>query len=166
MGILGTTGNLANVTWALGDLDAAVTSYRELLALMRTSPASTRRLLGFGLMNLAELLLAKNQLDESLANAREGLPMVKADGSAWLFSDYGALRAGMEGKLRKASILAGYADHAHATNGGIRSVVTSRARERLRAELRMNLPAGELDRLLAEGAQMNEEEACRRALEE
>jgi predicted ATPase len=165
MGVMATMGNLANVTWGLGDLDAAAKSLRELVVLLRRSPVSTRRLLGFGLMNLAELLVAKD-VHESLAFAREGLPLIKADGSAWIFSDYGSLRAGAEGRLAKAAFLAGYADSAHAANGGTRSFVTARARQRLRALLRENLPADELERLLAEGAKLSEDEACRRALED
>ena len=158
--------NLANVTWGLGEFDTAEESIRQLVARMRTSPASTRRLLGFGLMNLAELLIEKKNPDASLEFAREGLPLVKADGSAWIFSDYGSLRAGAEGKLVKAALLAGYADFAHAANGGTRSFVTARARLRLQTLLRDNLPADELERFLAEGAKMSEDEACRLALEE
>ncbi|TMG83639.1 MAG: tetratricopeptide repeat protein [Betaproteobacteria bacterium] len=166
LGVLATMVNLANVTWGLGEFDTAEESIRQLVARMRTSPASTRRLLGFGLMNLAELLIEKKNPDASLELAREGLPLVKADGSAWIFSDYGSLRAGAEGKLVKAALLAGYADFAHAANGGTRSFVTARARLRLQTLLRDNLPADELERFLAEGAKMSEDEACRLALEE
>lgn len=166
LGVLSTMGNLANVTWGLGDLDAAAASVRELVALIRASPAGTRRLLGFGLMNLAELLVEKKDPHGSLAFAREGLPLVKADGSAWIFSDYGALRAGSEGKFTKAALLAGYADRAHAANGGTRAFIEARARDRLQALLREKLPAAELDSLFAEGAKLSEDEACRLALEE
>jgi tetratricopeptide (TPR) repeat protein len=166
LGVLATIGNLANVAWGLGELDAAANSLHELLAMLRNSPASTRRVLGFCLMNLAELLTEKRDLTESLVLAREGLPLVKADGSAWIFSDYGALRAGGEGKLAKAALLAGYADLAHAANGGTRSFVTTRTRNRLRTLLREKLPGDELDRLLAEGAKLSEDEACRLALED
>jgi hypothetical protein len=117
-------------------------------------------------MNLAELLVEKQDLDASLAFAREGLPLVKTDGSAWIFSDYGSLRAGGEGKFTKAALLAGYADHAHAANDGTRSFVTARARSRLHALLREKLPADELERLLAAGAKLSEDEACRLALQD
>ena len=166
LGVLATMGNLAIAKWGLGDLDGAADSLRELLALIRGSPASTRRLLGFGLMNLAELLIEKNDLQTSLACAREGLPLVKADGSAWIFSDYGSLRAGREGNLAKAALLAGYADYAHASNSGTRSFVTERARARLRALLGEELTALELESLLAEGAKLSENEACPLALED
>ncbi len=166
LSVLATLGNLANVKWGLGDLEGAAESLRELVALIQSSAAGTRRLLGFALMNLAELLIQIRDLDASLALAREGLPLVKEDGSAWIFSDYGSLRAGGKGTLPKAALLAGYADHAHASNGGTRSFVTARARDALRALLREKLPAEELDRLFAEGAKMSEDEACRLALED
>jgi len=166
LGVLATMANLANAKWGLGDLDAAAESLRELMSIMRSSPASTRRMLGFALMNLAELLVEKKDLDASLAFAREGLPLVKADGSAWIFSDYGALRASSEGNFAKAALLAGYADRAHESNGGTRSFVTARARDRMRGLLSEKLSAAELERLLAEGAQMTEDEACRLALQD
>jgi len=166
LGVLATLGNLAIAKWGLGDLDGAAQSLRELVSLIRISPASTRRLLGFGLMNLAELLVEKKDLDASLAFAREGLPLVKADGSAWIFSDYGALRAGSEGNFAKAALLAGYADYAHVLNGGTRAYVTTRSRNRLRALLAEKLPADQLERLLAEGAKLDEDQACRLALQD
>jgi len=164
LSMLATMGNLTNVKWALGDLDGAADSLRELVALIRSSPASTRRLLGTALMNFAGLLLEKHEPDASLAYAREGLPLVKAEGSAWIYSDYGADRAGSQGKLAKAALLAGYADHAHASNGGTRHAVAARGHARLHALLREKLPQDELERLLAEGAKLSEDEACRLAL--
>jgi hypothetical protein len=145
-------------------LDGAIESTRELVELIRHSPAGTRRLLGYALMNLAGMLTEKNELDASLAAAREGLPLLIADGSAWSFSGYGAVRAGREGKFAKAALLAGYADHAHAANGGKLSAFEAPIYERLRALLRDKLSATELQRLLDEGAKLSEDEACRLAL--
>jgi tetratricopeptide (TPR) repeat protein len=163
--VLATIGNLANVNWALGDLDAAAASLRELQALARSSRVSTRRLLGFALMNLAGVLVEKGAVDEALSLQREGLPLVKESGSAWLFADHVALRAARAGKLQSAGRLAGYADSVHAANGAARQFIEARTRDRLAAVLREKLPADEVDRLLAEGARMSEDEACRLALE-
>src|SRR5690349_7823711 len=49
-GALAIIGNLANVTWALGDLDAALAATREQIVLLRRSEVSTRRLLGYALL--------------------------------------------------------------------------------------------------------------------
>lgn len=162
---LATMGNLANVNWGLGDLDAAEARLRELEALLRGSRFGTRRMLGFALMNLAGVLVESGDLGEALAIAREGLPLVREDGSAWLFGDHLALRTAHAGELATAARLAGYADAAHAANGGARQFIEARARDRLHALLRDNMAEFELRRLLAEGAKMTEAEACRLALE-
>ena len=166
MGLLATTGNLANAKWGAGDLDAATDSMRELVAMIRSSSVGTRRLLGFGLMNLAGLILEKKDIQASIEVAREGLPLVKREGSAWIFSDYGPERAVLEGKYAKAALLMGYADHAHTENGGMRAGIHSRTRQRVLAELRKALPAEEIECLRAEGAKLSEDEAWRLALED
>jgi len=163
--LLATMGNLANVNWALGDLDAAAASLREQEALLRGSRVRTNRLLGFALMNLSGVLTEKGEVDEALMLAREGLPLVRESGSAWLFIDHVALRAARAGKLDSAGRLAGYADAVHAANGAARQFIEARTRDQLHAVLREALPSHELDRLLAEGAKMSEDEACRLALE-
>ena len=85
--VLGAMANIANADWALGDLDAALASFRELTALARASPMSTRRLLGYALTKLGSVLTERGELTEALAVLREGLPLVREDGSAWVFLD-------------------------------------------------------------------------------
>ena len=165
-GALAIIGNLANVIWALGDLDAAETSTREQVALLRNSPVSTRRLLGYALSNLAGVLAERGELDQALVAAREGLPLVKEDGSAWIFTDHVALRAALAGKLANAARLAGYSRYTWSANEATRQPIEARAHDRLCALLRDKLDPGELERLLAEGAKLSEDEACRLALEE
>ena len=165
-GVLALIGNLANVAWALGDLDAAAAATREQVSLLRKSPVSTRRLLGYALTNLAGVLSERGDVREALTAAREGLPLVKEDGSAWIFADHVALRAALAGRLADAARLAGYADSAWRLKKATRQPNEARARERLHAMLREKLDAPELDRLLAEGAELSEDEACRLALED
>jgi tetratricopeptide (TPR) repeat protein len=58
---------LADLTWALGDLDAAVTAFGEVVALMRR-PTITRKIsLGYALVNLAGVLTERGKLDDALA---------------------------------------------------------------------------------------------------
>ena len=165
-GALAIIGNLANIIWALGDLDAAEDSTREQVALLRNSPVSTRRLLGYALSNLAGVLAERGKLDQALVAAREGLPLVKEDGSAWIFADHVALRAALAGKISSAARLAGYSQHTWTANEATRQPIEARAHERLCAILREKLDPGELERLLAEGAKLGEDEACRLALED
>lgn len=161
-----TIGNLADVSWALGDLDVALAGFRETVALMRSTPTTTRSTLGASLTNLAGVLTERGELNEALATAREGLSLLKEGGYAWLFADHAALRAALAGKVVNAARVAGFVDAAHSAKEASRQPNEARARERLQALLRKKLTADELERLLAEGAKMSEDEACRMALEE
>ena len=67
--------------------------------------------------------------------------------------------------MTNAARLAGYADSAHAARQATRQANEARARNRLQLLLREKLSADELERLLADGAKISEEEACRVALE-
>jgi len=163
--VLATLGNLANVTWALGDLDATAATFRQQVALMRNSPVTTHRIRGWTLTSLAGVLAELGQLDEALAAAREGLPLVGEDGTVWIFMDSLALRAGLAGKLSNAARLAGYAEHTFVAKQAARHPIDMRHRKRLDELLREKLAPDELERLLAEGARMTEDEACRLALE-
>jgi hypothetical protein len=80
--------------------------------------------------------------------------------------DHLALRAALAGKHRDAALLAGYTDAAHAARQATRPPNEARARDRLRALLRETFLPEELERALAEGAKMSDDEASRLALED
>jgi len=164
---LATLGNLANVSWALGDLDSAEASLLQQLALVRDSPFRTGRQLGWTLASLAGVLTERGELDDALVAAREGLPLLLEAGSAWQHMDVLALRAALVGRLSDAAHLAGYADSAFADHGAARHPISHRNhRIPVQALLREKLPPEELERLLAEGAKMSEDDACEIALKE
>jgi tetratricopeptide (TPR) repeat protein len=163
---LGMLLNLADTTWALGDLDAALSANVETVARVRKSPLSLKEMLGASLINLAGVHTERGELTDALAAAREGLPLLEEAGYAWSVLDHLALRAALTGKVASAARLAGYTDSAFAAKGSSREANEGRARERLQAMLRDKLDPGELTRLLAEGVKMNEDQACRLALEE
>jgi tetratricopeptide (TPR) repeat protein len=165
-GVLATMGNLANVTWALGDLPATAASLREQIALLRASPAKTHRLLGWALVSLSAVLTEQGELEQALAAARAGVPLVAEDGSAWIFSDSLALRLGLAGNVGAAARLAGYADRIFALKQATRHPIELKHRARVHALLREKLRAEEVEQLLAEGAELSEDEACRLALQE
>jgi predicted ATPase/DNA-binding winged helix-turn-helix (wHTH) protein len=162
---LGLLLNLADVTWALGDLDAALAGFQRALTLMRESAHFTKKdMLGHCLTNLAGVHTERGDLDQALAAAREGLRLRK--GYPWGAMDHLALRAVLAGKILDGARIAGYADFVWATKQSPRQVNEARARERVQNLLRERLSHAELDRLLAEGAKMSENEACLLALEE
>jgi tetratricopeptide (TPR) repeat protein len=166
LGVLSALGNLANVAWVLGDLDAAESAFRQQVALVRASPVKTNRLLGWAIASLGGVLAELGQLDEALAVTREGLPLLREDGSAWIFAHCTGLLAGLAGKLSDAARLAGYAEHTFVAKQAARHPIDMRHRKLLDELLREKLAPDELERLLAEGARMTEDEAYRLALEE
>jgi tetratricopeptide (TPR) repeat protein len=157
--------NLADVTWVLGDLDAALAGFREAVAMLRKSPTCRKSSLGVCLTNLAGVCTERGELDRALAAAREGLPVLEEVGFAWHVLDHLGLRAALAGKLANAARLAGYANSAFAAKKSSRQPNEARAHERLQVLLRERYDPDELKRLFAEGAGMNEDDACRLALE-
>jgi tetratricopeptide (TPR) repeat protein len=159
---------LGDLAWALGDLDAAATAFGEVVAMMRGPTIIRKVALGYALCNLAGVLTERGDLDEALAAQREGLPLL-ADGGglAWRFIDHVALRSALAGRFTDAARLAGFGDSARTANEEIlREPNEARSHARLHALLRERLAPDELERLLAEGARLTEDEACRLALEE
>ena len=73
---------LADVEWALGELDAAVARMRETTELLRKTPF-TKVMLGICLTNLAGVHIERGELDDAFVAASEGLPLLKEAGFAW-----------------------------------------------------------------------------------
>jgi predicted ATPase/DNA-binding winged helix-turn-helix (wHTH) protein len=163
---LAALGLLADMTWLLGDLDAALVTFVETVAQLRRSPLARQYVLGVALINLAGVRAERGELDEALAAAREGLPLLHDAGIAWNVLDHLALRAALAGKVADAARLTGFVDSAHAAKEATRQPNEMRAHARVRTLLLGKLAPEEVDRLLAEGAKMSEEEACRLALED
>jgi tetratricopeptide (TPR) repeat protein len=157
---------LADLKWETGDLDTALAAFREAAALMRRRAMTPFGALGLCLTNVAGIYTERGELDEALAAAREGLPLRKEAGYSFGAFDHLALRAALAGKMTSAAYLTGYADAAYAAKATARQANEARAHTRLRTLLRDRFAPDELERLLAEGAKLSEEEACRLALEE
>jgi tetratricopeptide (TPR) repeat protein len=163
---LAVLGMLADITWALGDLDAALAAALETVAHQRNSPLARKYVFGLALTNLAGVRTERGEFDEALAAAREGLPLLQEADYAWNVLDHLALRAALAGKPANAARIAGYADSMHLAKESTRQPNEARAHERLQALLREKLEPDELERLFAEGAKLGEDDACRLALEE
>jgi predicted ATPase/DNA-binding winged helix-turn-helix (wHTH) protein len=159
-------GTLGDLSWTLGDLDTAKARFLDNIAQLRQSQFARKERLGTSLTNLAGVYTERGELDVALTAAREGLPLLKDSGRVWYLLDHLALRAALAGKLANAARLAGYADSAVVEKQSPRQPNEARAYARLRTLLREKLAPDELERLLAEGAKMSDDEACRLALEE
>ena len=103
-------GGLADITWALGDLDAALAAALETVALLRNSPLA--RKCSFGSASSTSRVCAPSvgSSTKRSRRAREGLPLLQEAGYAWNVLDHLALRAALAGKLANAARIAGYAD--------------------------------------------------------
>ncbi len=159
-------GNIGDLTWAMGDLDAALAAFSETVPLLRKSPVARKDILGNNLMNLAGVQVERGELAEALTAAREGLPLLLEGGYAWNMLDHLALRAALVGKHASAASLAGFTDATYKAKETARQPNEARVRERLQGFLAGHFAHHDLERLFADGAKMSEEEACRVALEE
>jgi predicted ATPase/DNA-binding winged helix-turn-helix (wHTH) protein len=157
---LATLGDLANLNWELGDLDGALKGFKEAVALMRIASA-TSRVFGVSLMGLHGVHVERGELAEALVVAREGLPLLQDGGYAWLYLDCAALRAALSGRIYDAARVMGYADSMFQAKSQRRSGNEARARTRLHQLLCKKLAPVEMQRLLAEGADLTDEEACK-----
>lgn len=158
--------NLADMKWALGELDAALAGFREAATQMKATPQFAKKdMLGVCLTNLAGVLTERGDLTEALAVAREGLPLRRELNAraAW---DHLALRAGLAGQIEDAARVAGYADRLFVASQSRRQPNEARARSRLADLLAARVPQDDLARLLGDGALMSEDEACALALGE
>jgi predicted ATPase len=158
--------SLAELAWMTGDLDTALATYGEAISLARRWIPAGMTSLGIYLTNLAGVRTERGELDEALAVAREGLPLRRQAWGAWGTLDHLALRAALAGKIGTGARLAGYADRAWMLKEATRQPNEARARGRLQSLLRERLSPPDFERLLAEGAKLSEEQACRLALEE
>ncbi len=162
---LETLDGLADAIWTLGDLDTALAIFHQTVGQLRTSRWATQLALGKALSNLVGVLTERGDVQEALAAAQESVSLLLDGGYAWINMDHLALRAGLAGKIQNAARLVGFADATCAAKRWIRQPNEARARGRLQALLDEKLSPDELEQLLTEGAKMNEEEACRLALE-
>ncbi len=154
-------GNLADSLWMQGDLDGALAAARDALAQSTRSTFSTRSNVGLALNNLHGILVGRGDLGEALVVGRQLVPLARDVGAMWMIFDHYALRLAKTGRYVAAAHVAGWNDAAVHVKGVRRQTNEQRAFESALTLLRANLPVAELDRLLAEGARMNEDDVCR-----
>ena len=121
----------------------------------------TSRVFGVTLMGLLGVHVERGELAEALVVAREGLPLLQDGGYAWLYLDCAALRAALSGRIGDAARVMGYADSMFQAKSQRRSGNEARARTRLHELLCKKLASVEMQRLLTEGADLTDEEACK-----
>jgi predicted ATPase/DNA-binding winged helix-turn-helix (wHTH) protein len=157
---------LAALSLASGDLDAALSAGRELVSRFR-SRRNLRRLSAAYAVYLNAALLA-GSIAEARAAAEEFIAVDRRLGWAYLHRalDALALLAALENRVAAATLLAGYADAAHAaqTNFRAREPGVEMTRVRVWETLRERLGAENLEAAMEAGAGLDPEQACTMAL--
>ncbi len=160
-----TLGNLADLTWTLGDLAAAAAAILENIKMLASSSTSRKTSLGYAYCNLSGVFTEMGRLDDALEAARSGIPLLRHGDYLWMMVDHFALRCALAGSLDASARLAGHADAVHAAKMCKRQSNEARARATLQSLLEARIPASDIAQLIAEGMKMTEEEAIAIALQ-
>jgi len=148
--------NLAEIDLRRGKTDEALAVLRELLSALRGG--SEKRLLVNALAFLASCLITTYDLAEAAEAARESIDVhAKTDPEHYTVSrgiELLALIAALEGDLRRAAILEGYATAAFARIGYQHQFVEQITYDRVTALLGEKLSLDERSRLMAGGANL------------
>jgi hypothetical protein len=153
--------NIADLTLALGDVDAAIAMLRDVSA--RLAPRRDQLFHMFALIALATALLLKGDAAAARVPFAAAVPLIMRYDLAHRYGDSAALLAALEGRLETAARALGYADAARLAQGNTRDVHQVTARERV-LRLLANVDADTLARWKREGAQLRESEVYAEAL--
>jgi predicted ATPase/DNA-binding winged helix-turn-helix (wHTH) protein len=157
---------LAALSLASGDLDAALSAAKELVARFR-SRRNPRRLSAAYAVYLNAALLGGSTV-EGRAAAEQFVQIDRRLGWSYLHRalDALALLAALENRFAAAALLAGYADAAHSaqTNFRSREPGVEITRVRVREILLRQLGAEDFEAAMEAGARLDPEQACTMAL--
>jgi len=159
-------GQLAALSLASGDLDAALSAGRELVSRLR-SRRNLRRLSAAHALYLNAALL-NGSVEEARVATEEFVAVDRLLGWSYLHRalDALALLAALEDRVAAAALLAGYADamHAEQTNFRTREPGVETTRVRVWEILVRRLGAENLEAAMQAGAGLDPEQACTMAL--
>lgn len=121
--------NLVYVALATGAVIDAIEHGKVLVA--RLQGTSHQHVLAFTRINLCAALLANDEVESSTSVAREGWATAVQFKSEHFWADYLALIAALQGRLRHAALICGFADSANLASGiGTREINEAYARNR------------------------------------
>jgi predicted ATPase/DNA-binding winged helix-turn-helix (wHTH) protein len=149
---------------SLDRLDESVARGRELIELMRQDRTVAVCNEGYVYGNLCMSLTELGQVEEALEMARRAYAFREQAGGALCILDPFARLAFKRGRIQDAARILGRADMRYATSQEKRQPVEMRVREKLLAGLRAALPAGTLQKLMNEGAALDDDAAAALAL--
>ena len=159
---LNVAADFVQVTLEKGDIDAAISAGRGIVARLRETQHSDIR--GFALGVLSAALVARGKLEEALAMTRDAAPLLRDDGRLfWLF-DHLALCAALSGRTKDAALIAGYVNAVHEKSGRPRERMGRDAMSQTNLLLHDALREEEIVQLNGLGTQLSEEQALTIAL--
>ncbi|HLZ64845.1 MAG TPA: adenylate/guanylate cyclase domain-containing protein [Aliidongia sp.] len=157
--------NLAETEFALGEYARAIEQCRTYIEICRAERRIHR--LANGLANLAAYLLAVDDPIEARAAARESLIRAQETQSRFLVAisiEHLAIAGAVLGERKLAARLAGFSDAHYRRNGTNREPTEQLGHRRLIALLEATYEPVEIERLMAEGAALDERTAIDEAL--
>lgn len=158
---LGALSNVAEAQLALGHIDAAVGTARDVLA-RRRARGMPPTVSSYAILTAA--LAALGAVDEAEALVREAVPLLHAMNGLGELLDHLGLIAALRGRLTDAARVAGCADSFYTRGGFPRQPSETFSRERLWPLLQRSISAPELASLLADGAALTEAQGAGMAL--
>ncbi len=162
------TGNLAETEHAAGRTQRAIELVGEILPRLRLG--KDRVLLGTELENLAGYRLALDDIDGAIEAAREGATTLRAQDPEHVYVsialEHLALACALRGDLVRAAKLEGYVRQAMERHGFGRENTERVTLERLNTLLREGLAAPDIERHLAEGAELASDAVFALAMED
>ena len=161
--VLSVLVSLADLTWMRGDLEGAIRLARDALEQHCQSPFSGRVSRAYAQANLFSMLVEHGDLAEAQAMGRRLLPELCELNIAHGWFDHYASCLARCGGVERAVRLIGWADALRLARGLRRQPNEQRARDATLALAREGASAADLDRLLAEGAALSEQDAHRLA---
>lgn len=150
-----------------GHVEAAIVEAGKLVGQCRERPGSLG-LLGLMCFHFGDYLLAANRHGEAKAIGTEGIHVNRSLGRNAPVNaciETVALASALDGASERAARLAGYVEAFYRNISFVRDQTQQRTWERLTALLVERLGPGDIDRLMAEGAVLNEDQAVKEALE-
>jgi len=163
--VLASFGNLANLKWATGQLDAAILMFKEAIAMRRASRTNRQSSLGFALANFAGALTENGELDEAACVMRECVPLLLQAGLAWVHLDHWAYHKALTGGVSGSALIAGRSDAEYTSRGVEREINERRVRTSVQKLLSSHFGPTELQTLLEEGGRRLVNDVCRIAIE-
>jgi len=159
-------GNLAEIEFALGSLDRAVELMREAIYGFRR--LGRRDFLAMALNNLTSYLIVKGDLADAGAIVGEAFSLARESGGLILRNSLEplAMLGALEGRHWQAALLLGFTAAGLAGSGEIREPTAQQFHDRVVQALKANLPAADIQALMAEGAQWSEAQAADFAFDE